>query len=133
MDKTKSIEQLEDDYWDDPDFESVLVNNCHAFRKIPVCELTPYQVRTLLGQKIGIPFLQEVAIEFVEKDILEDGDMYPGHTLEKEVEIDKFIDEQQSSDRLLEALYAQKDRYLTEFDEHKFNALILKIKGKTQY
>ena len=61
--QSKSIEQLENDYWKEPpEFPTNLVKRCFEYRKIKVSELTIEQIRLLISQKIGIEFLIGIAL-----------------------------------------------------------------------
>lgn len=57
MAKTQSIEQLENDFWKESDFPTGLVERCYQYRKIPIGDLTPAQLRMLIGQQIGLKYL----------------------------------------------------------------------------
>jgi hypothetical protein len=81
MDESKSIEELENDYWSTTEFPTPLVEKCYTCRTIPINELSVEQIRLLLGQKIGIKFLLHKAIQFLQEDILSEGDFYPGDLL----------------------------------------------------
>lgn len=81
MTTDKSLEELENDYWKDVEFPSTLVERCHAYRKIPVKDLSAEQLRLLTGQKIGLPFLVPVSIALLKDNILAEGDFYPGDLL----------------------------------------------------
>lgn len=35
VDYSKSLEELENDYWGKPEFESYVVKTCHSMRKAP--------------------------------------------------------------------------------------------------
>lgn len=81
MDESKSIEQLENDYWPSTDFPTPLVEKCYRYRKIPVQDLSIEQIRLLLGQKIGVRHLLNKAIKVLKEDILSEGDFFPGDLL----------------------------------------------------
>lgn len=57
MAQTQSIEQLENDFWKETDFPTGLVERCYRYRKIPIGDLTLAQLRTLIGQQIGLKYL----------------------------------------------------------------------------
>ena len=81
--RTKSIEELENDYWKDlEEFPTGLVKRCYEYRKIPLSQLTTEQIRTLISQQIGLKFLIGLAMEKLEQNILEEGDLYKGDLLE---------------------------------------------------
>ena len=83
MMKTKSIEQLEKDIWEEPSgFPTDLVEKCFQYRKIVIGELTNEQLRLLISQKIGLDYLIEIALEKLEQDICTEGDFYNGDLLD---------------------------------------------------
>lgn len=80
--KFKSLESLEKDYWDDvPKDESLLVSTCHGLRKQPLNTFSTEDLRLMIGQNIGLKFLIPLAIEFLEKNILAEGDLFRGDLL----------------------------------------------------
>ena len=90
MEEQKSIEQLEGDYWAEIKFPTGLVERCYRFRQIPVKDLSVEQIRVLLGQDIGVPYLLGKALQILEKDILADGDFYPGDLLNAVLNVNKI-------------------------------------------
>lgn len=81
IDQSKSIEALENDYWVDFKFPTGLVERCFKYRKIPIRELSIEQLRMLIGQNIGVKYIFTRAYEILRKDILAEGDLYPGDLL----------------------------------------------------
>lgn len=81
MNTSKSIEQLEREVWKHNIFPTLLVEKCHAYRKIQINKLSIEQTRLLIGQKIGVKFLLPKAISFLQDDLLSEGDFYPGDLL----------------------------------------------------
>ena len=77
----KTLEQLENDYWEEPSYSSHLVTECHRLRKVPLKEFSIEHYRLLLGQNIGTPYLLPLAIKVLQKDPLSEGDFYPGDLL----------------------------------------------------
>src|SRR5687767_14871923 len=54
----KSLQELEQNKWpDQKEYPSGLVKRCHEYRKIPVGQLTAEQLRTLIGQQMGLDYL----------------------------------------------------------------------------
>ncbi len=80
-DDGRSLEQLENDYWPAIEFPSNLVANCHAYRKIPLKNLSIEQVRLLISQEIGLKHLVPLAISILSNNILAEGDLYEGDLL----------------------------------------------------
>lgn len=77
----KSLENLEKDYWCEPDYESHLVKTCHQLRKKPLKEFEIEDLRIMIGQNIGLKFLVPLALEELKENILVEGDYYEGDLL----------------------------------------------------
>ena len=77
IDLSKSLEEIEDNYWGEPEFLSSLVINCHKNRKIPLKELTPDQIRLLLGQDIGTKYLLPLALNILKENPYIECTYYP--------------------------------------------------------
>ncbi len=88
MQDNKSIEELENDFWKDFEFPSVLVEKCYKYRRIPIRELSVEQIRLLIGQNIGLNYLLPLAVKLLKKDILVKGDNYPGDLLSSVLSIE---------------------------------------------
>ncbi|MGV2964874.1 contact-dependent growth inhibition system immunity protein [Paenibacillus sp. AGC30] len=78
VDLTKTLEELEGEYWDEPNFASSLVIQVHQLRKKPLCELNNEDLRLLIGQQINLDLILPLAIEKLIQNPLESGDMYTG-------------------------------------------------------
>jgi hypothetical protein len=89
VNRTLSLEKLENDIWPEYDFETNLVKRCHELRKVPLEKFTIEDLRVLIGQQIGLNFLIEIAIEKLAEDILFQGDLYPGDLLNSVTGVDK--------------------------------------------
>ncbi len=89
IDRTLSLEKLENEIWREPNYDSNLVKRCHFLRKIPIEKLTIEDLRILIGQQIGLKFLVSIAIEKLTENILAEGDFYPGDLLNSVTGIDK--------------------------------------------
>jgi CDI immunity proteins len=76
-----TLEQLENDIWDDRDLPTTLIRRCHALRKKPIEEFTIEDLRTLLGQNIGLKHLMPIALAVLDREPLAEGDFYPGDLL----------------------------------------------------
>ncbi len=82
MDKSKSLQELENDDWGEPDEAPTnMIKRCLAARRVPLGEMSAEQCRLLLGQKISPLFLVPIALEFLARDPLEESEMYPGALL----------------------------------------------------
>lgn len=94
--KQKSLEVLENNKWpDEKEYLTGLIKRCHDYRKIPVGKLTAGELRTLIGQNIGLPYLVPIAIDFLKTDVLIEGDLYPGDLLDSVLSIEKTFWTQQ--------------------------------------
>lgn len=76
-----SIEELEQDYWSEPTFDSYVVKTCHNAGKKPIKHLSYEEIRLLIGQKIGLSFILPTAIEILKIDPLIDVTYYEGDLL----------------------------------------------------
>jgi len=81
IDKNKSLQELEGEYWGTPDFPSHLVRTIHHLRTLPLRELTVEHLRMAIGQKMSLILLIPMALELLEKDPLVSDDFYPGDLL----------------------------------------------------
>lgn len=78
---SKSLEQLENDYWDEPTYDSYVVTTCHSMRKKPLNEVSVEELRLVIGQGFSLNYLMPMAIELLKRDILTQGDLYEGDLL----------------------------------------------------
>jgi hypothetical protein len=82
-DKSRSLEEIEDDYWGDPPAHATrLISAAYALRKRPVGALDAEGLRLLISQQIGLDTLVPLALDRVEDDPLAEGDFYPGDLLD---------------------------------------------------
>jgi hypothetical protein len=79
----RSIEELEGLSYGKPEpSDTNLIARCKTFAKIPVGKLSVEQLRTLISQRIALPYLILLALEILKVNILAEGDFYPGDLLE---------------------------------------------------
>ncbi len=81
MDLNKTIEELENDYWGEPTFDSHLVQTCHKLRKKPLKNFEIEDLRILIGQSFSLDILIPLALVALENNILAEGDFYEGDLL----------------------------------------------------
>lgn len=81
VDYARSLEQLENNYWGEPTYDSYVVRTCHAMRKKPLNEVTVEELRLVIGQGFSLDYLMPLAIEFLKRDILTKGDLFEGDLL----------------------------------------------------
>ena len=81
IDTNKSIEELENDYWDDPALDSYVITTCHKARQKPIRSLSNEEIRCLIGQKTGIKYLLPIAVGIVKKEPFIDITLFEGDLL----------------------------------------------------
>jgi|RhiMetdeSRZDD1v2_1073273.scaffolds.fasta_scaffold17927_9 hypothetical protein len=87
--RQKTLDELEGVTWGPPSYGSHLVQSCHRLRTKPIGEYGTEDLRIMIGQNIGLPYLMPLAIETLEKNPWAAGHMYPGDLL-KMTAIAKF-------------------------------------------
>jgi hypothetical protein len=85
---TLSVEQLENEYWKEADFPTGLVERCFRYRKIPIGDLTPEQLRILIGQQIGLKYILPLALKILEQNLLTEAYLYEGDLLASVLDVD---------------------------------------------
>jgi hypothetical protein len=83
-----TLEQLENDNWNDPGEVSGLVRTIHRLRKKPLREFTTEDLRVTIVQQFSLEFLIPLAIDQLRKDILSEGNYYPGDLLKNVLEVE---------------------------------------------
>ncbi|MBM4075722.1 MAG: hypothetical protein FJ267_08785, partial [Planctomycetes bacterium] len=78
---TRTLEQLENDVWPEPEVHTSLIDSCHRLRRVPIDTLDPSDIRLLLGQRIGVRHLVPRAMEFLDAEPLLDASHFPGDLL----------------------------------------------------
>lgn len=77
----RTLSELEGDEWPAPEFRSYLVVRCHELRRVPLSEFSVEDVRIMIGQNIGLPFLIPAALRLLAEDLFVSGDFYDGDVL----------------------------------------------------
>jgi hypothetical protein len=79
----QSLDDIEGMTWGPaPADATTLVTKVHELRRKPVVELTPEDLRLLLGQQVGVDVLLPRTLALLKRDPLIEGDFYPGDLLE---------------------------------------------------
>jgi contact-dependent growth inhibition (CDI) system CdiI-like immunity protein len=81
FDRNKSLQQLDGQEWDEPTYDLHLVTECHRLRRVPLRDFTAENLRIMIGQQIGLPYLVPVALELLRTDPFTAGDCYEGDLL----------------------------------------------------
>jgi CDI immunity proteins len=77
-----SLEAIENDRWGDaPEDATTLVKTVHELRRKPIGDLTPGDLRVLIGQGVGLKVLVPRAIELLADNPLLEADFHPGDLL----------------------------------------------------
>ena len=128
---SKSIEQLENDYWKEPsEFPTGLVERCYKYRKIPLTNLTIEQIRTLVSQNIGLKHLIGLTLIKLEQNILAKGDFYEGDLLIAASHISRNFWNQHSTEyKKFKNLVESKSEVIkTELGQKKYDGILERIK-----
>lgn len=107
-----TIEEIEQVYWGDkPPYDSHLVTTVYKLRKKNLDEFTAEDLRIVIGQNLSLPILIPKAVDLLEKDILAEGDFYPGDLLEHVLKVKlQFWDEHPEMKVKLKHLFAKKQQ-----------------------
>ncbi|MDE6672938.1 MAG: hypothetical protein K2K16_12215 [Ruminococcus sp.] len=103
----KSIEELENDYWCEPNFSSYVSETCHSARKKTITKLLYEEIRLMIGQKIGLKYLLPIAVSILEKNPLIEVTFFKGDLLIQLLRLDII------------------DWKYNKMDLHKFRTIIL--------
>jgi hypothetical protein len=87
----KSLEDLEHADWGEPTYDSHLVTTIHRLRRVPLRQFSVEDLRIMIGQNIGLPYLVPLAIEHLRRDPLAQGDFYPGDLLKMVLSADAMF------------------------------------------
>ncbi|MBO0357916.1 hypothetical protein J0X19_08170 [Hymenobacter sp. BT186] len=89
VDTEQSLEQIENEYWDEPTYDSYLVNTCHGLRKKPLQDFTVEDLRIMIGQNISLDILIPIAFDQLKQNIMAEGNFYPGDLLQNILRVDR--------------------------------------------
>jgi len=68
MDINKTLDQLENNIWGEPQYSSYLVKECHRLRKVQLKDFSPADLRVMIGQSISLKYLIPLALDILEND-----------------------------------------------------------------
>jgi len=77
----KTLQELEGEDWGEPVHNTALIAKCHQLRRVPLKDFTAEELRLMLGQRIGLPYLVPIALSILQVNPLTEGNMYPGDLL----------------------------------------------------
>lgn len=87
--KDSTLQELEGTTLGEPEFGSRLVTRVHHLYKQPLATFTVEDLRLMIGQGVGLPFLVPLAVEMLEENPLAGGDYYHGDLLVAVLRVDK--------------------------------------------
>lgn len=80
--KQKTLEELENEVWsDERKEETYLIRTCAQLRKKRLVDFTTEDLRIMIGQTIGLPYLIPLALDVLYSNVLAAGDFYEGDLL----------------------------------------------------
>ena len=77
FDRGKSLQKHEQDDWGEPTYSSHLVTTVHRLRPKRLAVYAVEDLRIMIGQRTGLPFLILLSVERLEEDPLAEGDFFP--------------------------------------------------------
>jgi hypothetical protein len=89
IDRNKTLQELEQQDWGEPTYNSSLVMTCHRLRQKPLNQFTVEDLRIMIGQQISLPILIPLAVERLESEPLAEGSHYPGDLLAMVLKVDE--------------------------------------------
>ncbi len=87
--REKTLTELEGEDWGPPTYNSHLVTTVHRLRYVAIKQFDVEDLRIVIGQQIGLPWLVPIALEQLEKDPFVSGDFYPGDLLKNVASVAK--------------------------------------------
>lgn len=75
--RDSTLEELEENVWPEPAWDSQAVRGCHALRRKRLSELTVEDVRLGVAQQMGLPGLVPLALEILKASPLAEGAYFP--------------------------------------------------------
>ena len=79
--RQRTLQEIEGRDWGEPNYPSHLVRESHRLRRVPIQDFTVEDLRLMIGQDIGTPYLVPLALEQLELNPFAEGDFYPGDLL----------------------------------------------------
>lgn len=80
-DDNKTLTELEKDNWGEPQSDSYIEKACYNLRNKKIREFDVEDLRIMINQDIGLPYLLPKALQFLEENPLAEGMHYKGDLL----------------------------------------------------
>jgi hypothetical protein len=74
-----------------PEDSSYIVRTANELRKKKLIDFEIEDLRLMIGQNISLNYLLPLAIDVLNKDILAEGDFYPGDLLKNVLDVDESV------------------------------------------
>lgn len=88
--RNKTIEALEKrDFGNPAEAPTPLTKRCLELSKKPLNEFSAEELSLMIGQGFSLNYLIPLAIDFLKKDLLTEGDLYPGDLLKSVQSVDE--------------------------------------------
>ena len=123
----KSIEELENNFWEEPELKSGLTMLCYEARKKKINELSEDEICTLIRQKIGLDYLVPIAVKKIENYLSNITDFYLSGLLDALLNLsnDEWINNEEQKDKFISNLYDCKnylnDEYFKKTEDYLKN------------
>jgi hypothetical protein len=91
IDLSKTLEELENENWGEPEYDSYLVKTVHQLRKKRVADFEIEDLRITIGQDVSLPILIPIALQNLRQNILAEGHFYEGDLLKNVLASDKIF------------------------------------------
>ena len=116
----KTLEQLEDEVWEEIDYPTNLVKTVSLLRKKVLRDFSVEDLRIVIGQSFSLPYLIPLAIEKLNQNILAEGDYYEGDLLKSVLDSDKsFWAANKDYWQIVKESYVKNERILQSDDFYK--------------
>lgn len=89
FDRSKSLQELEGQDWNEATFDSHLVITCHELRRKAIGSFEVEDLRIMIWQEMGLNYLIPLALEVLEDNIFAEGSVYSGDLLDSVLRVDK--------------------------------------------
>jgi hypothetical protein len=86
--RNRTLQELEGEDRGEPTWDSHVVTELHRLRRVPLKDFRIEDLRLVIGQGDGLPFLVPMALWHLERDPLAEGDFYPGDLLKSVAGVD---------------------------------------------
>lgn len=76
-----TLEQLENEYWGEPQFDSFIVKRCHELRKVALRDFQVEDLRLIINQGFSLEYLMPLTLKELNKNILIESEFFEGDLL----------------------------------------------------